>query len=63
MTESEILKILAARLMAHNYNKSALAREFGVTPGYMNEIMAGTRKPGCPAILKKLGLTKVVDFK
>lgn len=51
--------MLAARL--HNMSQAALARELGVSTGYLNDILQDRREPG-PKVLKALKLQRRVVY-
>lgn len=43
-------------------NRSAFARENGLSATYVNEVIGGSREPG-EKILKVLGLEKVITYR
>lgn len=51
-------------ILAHKagQNRSAFARENGLSPSYVNEVIGGSREPG-EKVLKVLGLEKVVSYR
>ena len=42
--------------------QAELARELGIKPAYLSDILAFRREPG-PRVLKALGLTKIVTYR
>jgi transcriptional regulator with XRE-family HTH domain len=54
------IKILKARIAKQS--GSAVAKELGVSPAYLSDVMRGKREPG-PKILEPLGLVRVVTYR
>ena len=53
------LELLKTRLKGRT--QSALAKELGVSPAYLSDILRGKRDPG-PQVLGALGLERVVTY-
>jgi len=60
MTRDDLIKVLEQRAKRAG-SRSALAREMGVSPAYVGDVLLGKRDPG-PAILKVLGLRRQVQI-
>ena len=60
MTEDDVRTKLHRAIQAHDSQK-AFAISVGVSAQYVADFLAGRRTPG-PAILKALGLKKVVRY-
>ena len=61
MTESQIREIVEGiykKLKTHK----AVAKYFGVTQGYIADVLKGKRNAGSPSILAKLKIKKVIDY-
>lgn len=41
--------------------QAAVARELGISPAYLCDILAGRREPG-PSVLKALGLERKISY-
>lgn len=57
MTESELVALLKSRVEQAG-SMRALAREFGIQPSYLSDLLQGRRAPG-PKVLGPLGLRRV----
>ena len=60
MTRDEVINLLH-RMMERAGSRAALAKEFGVSPAYIGDVLLGKRDPG-PAILNVLGLRRQVQI-
>ena len=60
MTRDEVIKLLYRRVDRAG-SRSALAKEIGVSPAYIGDVLLGKRDPG-PAILSVLGLRRHVQI-
>ena len=54
--------IAALRARLKGRTQTELAREFGVSPSYLSDVLSGRREPGA-SILEPLGLRRVVTYK
>jgi DNA-binding transcriptional regulator YdaS (Cro superfamily) len=60
MTRDEVNELLY-RMVKRAGSRSALAKEIGVSPAYIGDVLLGKRDPG-PAILNVLGLRRQVQI-
>ena len=60
MTRDEVNELLY-RMVKRACSRSALAKEIGVSPAYIGDVLLGKRDPG-PAILNVLGLRRQVQI-
>ena len=60
MTRDDVIR-LPERMVDRAGSRSALAKEIGVSPAYIGDVLLGTRDPG-PAILSVLGLRRQVQI-
>jgi len=42
--------------------QAAVARELGISPAHLSDLLRGNRSPG-PKVLKKLGIERVVEYR
>jgi len=49
------------RVIATEGSQSAAARRLSITPQYMSDLLRNRRQPG-PALLRRLGLRKIVTY-
>ena len=61
LTENDIREELLRRANRES-SHDAFARKIGISPQYLNNVVHGEARPG-PAILRYLGLKKVVLFR
>ena len=60
-TLHEVLADLKQRVKAADGNQAAVARELGINPQYLNDILRKRREPG-PMVLRAMGWKKSVSY-
>ena len=60
MKRDDVVRLLH-RMVDRAGSRAALAKEFGVSPAYIGDVLLGKGDPG-PAILKVLGLRRQVQI-
>lgn len=58
MTEAQVRREIADMVGRQQVPASAVARQLGVSPSYLSDVLSGRRAPG-PKILETLGLEKI----
>jgi len=58
MTADQVRELLRKRA---NGNQAAWAKEHGIAPGYVSDVLNGRRDPGC-SILRPLGLQRITTY-
>lgn len=59
MNAEQVRELLRSECLTHGQN--AVARKFGISSGYMSEVLSGRQLPG-PSILVGLGLVAVTTY-
>ena len=60
MTREDVVILLETYCRKHGTQKNA-AKNLGVSPAYLNDVLLGRREPGA-AILRNFGLRRVVSY-
>ena len=60
MTRDELVQLLQHKIQQAG-TQTAVAKELGITPAYLGDVLRGKREPG-PSVLNALGLRSVITY-
>ena len=60
MTRDELVQLLQQKIQRAG-TQTAIAKELGITPAYLGDVLRGKRDPG-PSLLNALGFRRVITY-